>query len=420
MNISSQQTRALGEKGRIQRVLLTGGRAPAALDLARQFAAAGHHVYMAESCPAHLCCHSHAIVRSYTVPKPNEDPDAYITALKEIILIEKIDWLIPTCEEIFYVARGLDQLSKDCSIFVDSLDKLRRLHSKWEFICRAKEFGFAVPTTHFLSTIEDAKTICSVPGKWVFKPVFSRSGAKVFMIDTCKLPHEAKPSKDDKIAKLITEKMTFLSEQNPWVAQQFIEGEAYCSYSIAKQGQLTAHAVYPVRFTAGLGACISFEAADHPAINRWVKRFIALEKFTGQIAFDFIVSAAGQVYPIECNPRATSGIHLFRAEDRIDQAIFDGSQPVKNIITPYPTRKPMISLAMLSYGLFSVRSWSTFKQWFRFIAGGKDVVLRMKDLQPFFQQFYLLWWSLKVSRSQRITILEAATHDIEWNGRELK
>ncbi|WP_055106864.1 ATP-grasp domain-containing protein [Paenibacillus ihumii] len=428
-----RQERQAGQARWHQRILLTGGRAPATLDLARQLAVAGHQVYMAESCPDHLCVHSRAIVRNYSVPKPNENPDGYISALQEIILLEKIDWLIPTCEEIFFVARGLDRLSQHCLVFTDSLDKLRCLHSKWEFIGQAREFGLLVPATSLLTSQEEAKAVLAVPGKWVFKPVYSRFAAKVFMVQTRVASTVAKGEKNKNADETeipdeieipdeteILEKMKHLSPQQPWVVQQFVEGTAYCSYSIAKQGKLTAHAVYPVRFTAGPGACISFEAVHHPEIDRWVQHFVSLVQFTGQISFDFIVTDDGQVYPIECNPRATSGIHLFQAEDQIDQAFFHHEEGSEQVITPRPSHKAIITLAMLSYGLLSIRSWTKFKEWLRLIIGGKDVVFRLRDPRPFLQQFKLLWWNVKVSRQQHISILEASTHDIEWNGEEAK
>lgn len=403
MNTSLQQ----------KRVLLTGGRAPVTLDLARQLAANGHLVFMAESCPDQLCRHSRSVVRNYVVPKANEDPDAYMHALEEIILSEEIDWLIPTCEELFFVSRGLGTLQKHCFTFVDSIERLRRWHSKWDFIGLAQELGFAVPATRLITTHVEAKAALSEPGKWVCKPVFSRFSARVFFVET------AQRMKLDEIERTISEKMRTLSAENPWVVQQFMEGQAYCSYSIAKQGKLTAHAVYPVRFTAGQGACISFEVAHLPEIDRWVKRFVASENVTGQISFDFIVTASGEVYPIECNPRATSGIHLFREEDRLDQAFFqDEERFMGRMIVPQPNHRAMISLAMLSYGLLSIRSWSRVKEWLRLFVGGQDVVFRFRDSQPFFQQFRLLWWNVKASRQKRISILEATTHDIEWNGRE--
>lgn len=415
MNTSMKQRKIMEEKRR-QRVLLTGGRAPATLDLARQFAMAGHQVYMAESSPVHLCNRTSAVVRNHHVPKPNENPDAYIQALIDIIVLEKIDWLIPTCEEVFFVARGSDTLRQYCNIFTDSLDKLLRLHSKWGFICRVKGLGLHTPTTHLLTSNEEVKAALAIPGKWVFKPVYSRFATKVFIVQTNKMVHDGK-SKDADVTMFI-EKMKHVSSQNPWVVQKFIEGMAYCSYSVAKAGELTAHAVYPVRFTAGPGACISFEAVQHPQIDRWVEHFVRSELYTGQIAFDFIVTESDQVYPIECNPRATSGIHLFRKEDQLDRAFLADKDKENGIITPDSKHRAMISLAMLSLGLSSIRSWSMFTTWLRWIVSGKDVVFRLRDPQPFFQQFKLLWWNLRVSQRQRISIIEATTNDIEWNGGE--
>lgn len=411
---------------RSQRVLLTGGRAPATLELARQLASSGHRIYMAESCPVDLTKHSRAIVRSYTVPKPNESVDAYIRALNQIIKIEQIDWLIPTCEEIFIIAQRREQLRGDCHIFVDTFDKLNILHNKWSFIQRAKAMGFQVPTTHLITSINEAEAVVSLSGKWVLKPVYSRFASNIFIVEKGKFNHKPHPSCKMKYRHTIKQKarsfahdfkrhMKGLSVKHPWLAQSFIEGTAYCSYSIVKQGKLTAHVVYPVTFTAGIGACISFEPVHHPTINRWVEKFVFLENFTGQIAFDFIVCEDGQVYPIECNPRLTSGIHLFRDNDRIDHAIFPKTPPLKTIV-PHPNRKAMIALAMATYGLCSIRSWTTFKQWLQFMIRGKDVVFQIKDLRPFLQQFKLLWWNYKISRSQHISIKEASTYDIEWNG----
>src|SRR5579862_3436967 len=95
-------------------VLLTGGRAPVTLDLARKFARAGYCVSVAESSPVHLCRYSNSVRNCYDVPPPNTEPAAFIAALIEIIREEQIDLLIPTCEEVFFVAQGLERLSEYC------------------------------------------------------------------------------------------------------------------------------------------------------------------------------------------------------------------------------------------------------------------------------------------------------------------
>ncbi|ULL13860.1 hypothetical protein DVH26_05000 [Paenibacillus sp. H1-7] len=408
-----------------KRVLLTGGRAPAALELARLLAAGGHEVYMAESCPEQLCRQAKDVRRSYIVPEPAANPRAYVDALLQIVQAERIDWLVPTCEELFYVASGLETLSIHCHVFTEPLDKLRRLHSKWEFIQLVLRLGFTAPPTYLLTSREDGiefmkraeRQAASTDGasgnggtRWVLKPVFSRFSSKVVIT-------EAQGKKA--LSAALLDRLD-ASEAVPWVAQQYVAGQAFCSYSVAHQGRIAAHAVYPVRFTAGRGACISFEPVSHPGIDRWVERFVQAERFTGQIAFDFIVDEAGDIYPLECNPRATSGIHLFRPEDRLDTAFFPELTEAKPPIVPQPSRKAMISVAMLVYGIFGIRSRERLKQWTQYVVQGQDAVYRSNDRKPFRQQFRLLYWNWRKGVRRRISIMEASTHDIEWNGGELK
>jgi len=63
-------------------ILLTGGRAPAALELARVFHRAGHTVFMAESLRGHLSQPSNAIKANFVVPAPRQNGDAFIVPLK--------------------------------------------------------------------------------------------------------------------------------------------------------------------------------------------------------------------------------------------------------------------------------------------------------------------------------------------------
>ena len=89
-------------------ILLTGGRAPAALELARAIHKAGHTVFMAESLRGHLSQPSNTIAKNFYVPPPRQQTSAFINALKTIIIENRISLLIPTGEEQFYVAMGSD------------------------------------------------------------------------------------------------------------------------------------------------------------------------------------------------------------------------------------------------------------------------------------------------------------------------
>jgi predicted ATP-grasp superfamily ATP-dependent carboligase len=384
-----------------QNVLLTGGRAFATLELARHLARHGHRVVGAESMPIHLCRYSRYVAKHYRVPAPNVESGAFIDALVAIVQREKIDVLIPTCEEIFFVAQGLERLRPYCRVLCASFEQLMRLHSKWEFIQSAARYGLLVPKTHLFTSNADLQQFLQEHGEaFVLKPVFSRFASKVVFSDAMA----------DQIAQLP------ITQAYPWVAQERIDGEAFCSYSIVSNGKLLAHAVYPVRYRAGLGSCIYFAPIEHAAIDEWITRFLQHERFSGQIAFDLIVTPDGTVYPIECNPRATSGLHLFQPDQPLYRALLAPGDHVEPMLQPPLTNRAMIAIAMLVYGLPSLGSWAQMRAWLCALLRARDVVFDWRDPLPFLLQPLLLWYNWKESRKRSISILEFSTYDIEWNG----
>ncbi|MEB3299710.1 MAG: carbamoylphosphate synthase large subunit [Candidatus Sericytochromatia bacterium] len=379
-------------------VLLTGGRAPVALELARLFHAAGHRVVLAESFAYPLGRFSRAVAKCYRVPPPNPDPEAFLTAVADLVVSERVDLLIPTCEEVFHLARGAAQLGPDGLLFAPPWSLLRDLHSKWEFIRRAEAHGFEVPATRKLCSRQDL--VAWVDGlplgrRLVLKPVYSRFATKVHCLVVGQPLPEVVPSAAE-----------------PWVVQDFVEGRAICTYGIAREGRLVAHAAYAADFTAGQGACINFAPLEHAGLLSWVRRFVDEESLTGQLAFDFIETSDGRLLPLECNPRATSGVHLFSATDRLDLAFLDGG----TLRCPSPRTTAMLGVAMFAYGLPAVRSLARFKQWLAVVARSRDVVFRWSDPLPFFTQFVAYGAVLRASRRSGLSPLEVTTRDIEWNG----
>lgn len=385
-----------------KRLLLTGGRAPATLELARLFHAAGHEVFVAESMREHLCRHSRAVAQSFEVPSPRQDRPGFIAGLADILARERIDMLIPTCEEVFHVAWGHETLAARAEVFAPSLEQLRMLHSKWDFIQLLEELDFLTPETWRLQAPEDVLDVLGplVPGeRLVFKPVFSRFASKVRF-------YTAGEGTDD---------LPRPTPQEPWVAQRFIAGTAYCTYSVAREGKLSAHTIYPSNFTAGQGATIHFKAIEHPRIEAWVSRLVAALGYTGQIAFDFIETPEGELYPLECNPRATSGAHLFRPKDRLDAAFF-GEAP--ETLRPEPDRAAMLSLAMGLYGLPAVRSLKRLGEWGAAVATSREILFDWRDPLPVLGQVAAMADLWRTSRRHGVSLLEASTWDIEWNGED--
>ena len=74
-----------------------------------------------------------------------------------------------------------------------------------------------------------------------------------------------------------------------------------------------------------------------PRSRRGSERFVEALGSPGQVSFDFIESADGDAYAIECNPRTHSAITMFYDHPEVARAYLDDGHPV---ITPASRRRP--------------------------------------------------------------------------------
>jgi predicted ATP-grasp superfamily ATP-dependent carboligase len=365
----------------IKTVLITGARSFAALDIARIFNKANIRVIGCDCISTSLTKFSKAISKYYTTPSPQNDYESFIEAIKGIVKKENIDLIIPTCEEIFYLSKAKDKVC--VPIFCESFDILKKLHNKWQFFQLIKEMGLKTPKTCLASQgcVED-KT-------WILKPVYSRFAANI----TIK-KGPIKPYKDD--------------PNNPWIIQEYIKGEKFCSYSICHKGQILAHGVYKVLHSMGIGSSICFQSVNHQKIDTLTEKFVKNMKFTGQIAFDFIENE--DVYFIECNPRATSGIHLFNKNPKIascflSQDISLRAQSQEIFLDP---------LFMLWYGIKQKEIFS--KKFWLHLFKGKSPLLHKGDNTLLLKLPILLLNLSKVTLFKNKSFNQAMTEGIEYNG----
>ncbi|WP_077212294.1 ATP-grasp domain-containing protein [Bacillus dakarensis] len=375
-----------------KKVLLTGGRAPSTLELARLFFMNGYSVHIADSFPYALAKKSTAVEKFHLTRKPKQESEKFIEDLIKIIVDEQIDLLVPTCEEIFYIARFQDEIRKYCEVFVDTFEKMITLHHKFDFIKLAESFGMQVPGTTLITSLEEwKKETQGNKRSLIAKPVFSRFSSTVH-----RLPEERDLQID-------------VSEKKHWVLQEFIEGSHYCSYSVANRGKLLAHTTYKSEIRAGDGASIYFQHYEHEKIAEWVEVFVREMEFHGQIAFDFIQDEKGEVFAIECNPRLTSGVHLFRNTNL--PAVFFENKSVR----PNSDHPVSLKAALVLYGYQNIKL-AGVKRFFQAFGRSRDVVFNTKDIGPFLYQWYSYLKIWELSRRNQISLLEATTYDISWDG----
>jgi hypothetical protein len=377
----------------VSTILITGARAPVAVDLARSFAAAGYAVHVADSvtgCAARL---SHAVVATHRVPPPRTDFQGFAAALRMLVATINPVAIIPTCEEVFYVAAaGLGDRA-----LVPPLPALRRLHSKIAFADHARALGIATPETWRVTSRADLDAIPFAVEQLVLKPEFSR-----FATQTLIRPTDAQV---DAIA---------FTPATPWAAQRFVAGEELCLWSFARGGRIVASVAYRPVWRHGHAAAYAFQRVDCPAAIAIAGAIAAADQLTGHLSFDLIVTPEGTPVAIECNPRAVSGLHLFDAQPALAHAMLGDGAAQAGAGLRY------LGPAMALLGVPAAIAAGRTGDLVRHIGRGRDVIGRPGDRRP------LLGALLDAAHFATRALLSgqaaagATTADIEWNGEPIR
>lgn len=368
-------------------VLLTLGRLPKALDLARGFADIGWRVFVAEPFKWHLAGASRAVARSFRVAAPASEPARYLDDLLRIVEAERIDLVLSVSEETPHVAHLRGRLPAAASRFTMPPDAILRLHDKHGFARRAAVWGLGAPETHALGEL--AAEALARQGSVVVKPVHSCSGRGVRI-----LPAGADLPPPD--------------PESPAIVQRFIAGAEFSSCSIAHDGRISSTVVYRAAQRSG-SVAVAFERVAHPAIEDWIRRFVAAERWTGFIAFDIVVDDAGRPWGIECNPRATSGLHFWRRAD-LARAVLDPAY--------VPRYRPETRLQQF-YPALTETQMSLFRGGpvganLRRLLTTRDVSWEWRDPVPFLTMTATSWPIIRMAMARGVPFGEVATLDVGW------
>jgi len=354
-----------------QTILITGGKMTKALQLARSFANVGHRVILVETHKYWLSGHrfSKAVERFYTVPDPAQEPEAYTQALQRLVEQEQVDTFIPVSSPVasYYDAIAGQQLPSRCQVLHLTPEVTQTLDNKYMLCEQARVLGLSAPKAYLIS---DPQQILSFDfeadgSQYILKSIRYDS---VSRLDLTKLPC----SDMETYVKGLP-----ISKENPWIMQEFIRGQEYCTHSTVRKGQIRLHCC-----AESSPFQVNYESIDKPEIYAWVSKFVAGMNLTGQISFDFIQTQDGNVYPIECNPRTHSAITMFYDHPGVaDAYLKDGDEQA--VITPYPTSRPTYWLYQELWRLTGLRSAADFGAWLQRLMEGKDALWQIDDPLPF-------------------------------------
>jgi predicted ATP-grasp superfamily ATP-dependent carboligase len=358
-------------------ILLTGGKMTKALQLARSFHGAGHRVFLVETEKYWLSGHrfSRAVSGFYTLPAPESDPDGYYHSLQTIVKQHEIDVFIPVSSPVasFHDAVATKGLPDTCQVIHASPTVVEQLDDKFLLGKLAQQLGLSAPRAFLITDVQQIIDFdfAAEPRQYILKSIRYNS---VSRLNLTRLPCPNPEALEAYVKELP------ISEANPWVLQEFITGQEYCTHSTVRHGQIRLHCC-----SRSSPFQVNYQQVEHPEIFHWVETFVGALNLTGQISFDFIQAADGVVYPIECNPRTHSAITLFYNHPGVADAYLQDRRDESELpITPLANSRPTYWLYHELWRLTGVRSWADLQLRLQTLFGGKDAIFAVHDPLPFF------------------------------------
>jgi predicted ATP-grasp superfamily ATP-dependent carboligase len=375
------------------KALLTLGRMPKGLEVARGLAAAGCEVLVADPHRTHLARHSNAVSGSFRVTAPATSPDSFVKDLLRIVWDQQVDLVVPVSEESVHVARMVDRLPERVRFFGAAFEMARTLHNKYLFNRLAADLGLPVPETALLGGVEATDLAARAPT--IVKPVHGSAGIGLHRIEPgCALPTTtARPS-------LIQERLT--GQELSAIAVVY---EGHCAGIAVYRGTIMSHSV-----------AIAFERVDSAKpIEAWIRSFAAETNYTGFLSFDFFNATDGSTRAIECNARLTSGIHFLEPE-AVGRFLL---HPDRTTIIPLKQRRrfqhvfPCLGVTEMS--LIKGGFWKNLDA----LLSSADVTWSRKDPMPLIMMNFCAYPIIRQWMGGKMSLGEAAITDVEWREPEM-
>jgi predicted ATP-grasp superfamily ATP-dependent carboligase len=278
------------------RVLVTSARMPFALALIRKLAEEGHEVYASDAYAFAPGSHSRFVTEHFVTAAPRDATEAFIADVARIANEQAIELIVPSFEEAFYLSTRHDLLAGDARLFFAPFATLAPLHDKASFERLAVRMGLPMAKTVLATSDAELREGLERFPRYFARAAFSRGGVTLL---TNAGPLAGKVAVGD----------CHPTPANPWLVQEFVEGETFCTYSTVHEGRVTAHCAYAIPLQWEHSTGIQFTSLDGAETLELVRKIAGATAYTGQISFDFIASPDGAVL-VECNPRATDGVLL--------------------------------------------------------------------------------------------------------------
>jgi len=372
---------------------------PFALGMIRRLAEAGNEVLAADDSELAPGSHSRYVSERFVISSPRSETEAFVAEVERIASEHSIDVIVPAFEEAFYLSTRHERLAQTASLFFSPFATLAPLHDKASFEHTARRLELPMAETVIASSDEELRAALERFPRYFARAAFSRGGVSL-LTNTGALAGALDPSD------------CHPTEANPWLVQEFVDGETFCTYSTVHSGRITAHCAYEIPRQWEHSTGIQFVAiggAETLAVAEQITRDC---DYTGQISFDFIASPTGPML-VECNPRATDGVLLMGSEQLANGILDPEAKPV----TVPAGESVQLDLAVFG-GMFADGLREAPKT-VRDLLEIRGSDRGWHDLLPNLYSFLSLAHYERLRRDTHDALFNAMAGDISWDGDDI-
>ncbi|MEL6738874.1 MAG: ATP-grasp domain-containing protein, partial [Pseudomonadota bacterium] len=330
-------------------------------------------------------------------PAPRQSGADFRARITELVSTHDFDLIVPTCEEVFHLASPLLREVTGARLFAPDIARLTELHDKLSFDQLANKCGLNTPECHAIESALDRELFASESRNWVFKPRMSRFGEHTLVAPRSQAARKVPSS--------------------GWMAQRYVAGEEVCIHAVAHKGALVGCASYSSRWRMRGGASFAFtptSPARHERLRELAATLVLKANLHGQFGFDVIFDEDDIPYLLECNPRATSGVHLLAGEGQLARAIANA-----HAIEQEQSQGSYLAPGMIVFGLPQAMKRGRMRQWWDTMKAGRDVISRQGNRLPLLGALIDAGAFALIGLRRGISTNAATTYDIEWNGEAL-
>lgn len=362
-----------------KRVLISGGGMTKALQLARTFHAAGHYVVLTDDYPFTAHRFSRSVSKFY-VCEDSDYPSKYLQSIIDIVRKERIDVYVPVSHSSTEcVDAEIKQalIPLNCQTFHGDPEQLAILSDKYRFIHQAQSYGLTVPKSMMITHPDQVLNYDFTQEKRPF--ILKSMKYNTIHRDRLVMLPCPRPEQTMEYVKSLN-----ISEESPWIMQEYISGKEYCTHGAVRNGQLRVYVC-----CASSPWLLNYKHLhDKPLILNWVKEFCSKMHLTGQASFDFIESDVdGLPYPLECNPRTHTAITTLYNNPNVAQGYLDDHLLLDEPIQPSADGREIYWLYHELWHLFKVKTKKDLINILKRFVYGKEAIYSIDDPLPFLLQY---------------------------------